>query len=151
MCLLNIKRSAPSPPSITTARTDPWKAGALETFRRMGVGGVTAEVEWGQTQLPECPKPSCKTPFQRTPTHTPKTGEVRPQVGLSTTSSPTLKYSSKAAPTGKPTEGRPQTGGKDPEHGVPEYLLSSASLDSLNSFLLPQAFVAWTGIYLLAM
>lgn len=147
MCLLNIKKSAPSPPSVTTARTDPWKAGALETFRR--VGGVTVEVEWGQTQLPECPKPSCKTSSQKTPP--PKTGEVRSQVGLSTRSSPTLKYSSKAPPTGKPTEGRPQTGGKDPEHGVPEYLLSSASLDSLNSFLLPQPFMAWAGIYLPAM
>lgn len=90
-------------------------------------------------QAPGFPTPCYETHSRRT--SPPEAGEVGSQVRLSRSSSPTLQPPSKAPPTGKPMKPRHK-------RGVPESLLSVASLDVLNSFLLPQPFLPWLGIYL---
>lgn len=70
-CVVNTKKFGPSPLPTTAARTDPWEARRLANIHkdweeggkgRSGRGNVPSTPVSQQSQPPEHPKPSYKTP-----------------------------------------------------------------------------------------
>ena len=109
----------------------------------MGVGGTRARVEGASTDpSPRLPQAFLRDTFPGDLPTKDRGGQVSGQALKKKLPPPQSSVQRLL-----PHESHWKAGG---EHGVPECLLSDASLDILNSLLLPQPFLSWVGNYLRA-